>query len=579
MSGNGALSLLRDRAVGALLGAAIGDALGWPQEQNGRRVGGAKTATVQAKFQPWKRREGSRYYTYEETIQPGEYSDDTQLMVATARSLITGSDWNRHLSRSELPLWLLYERGGGGATKRAAECWLSGKPPWAHPAFRKRYFEAGGNGVAMRIAPHVFRAVESPAVCLRQVLLDGLLTHGHPRALLGALVYAHALWLASRTEGTLEYGQLIDQLIQQRETWSTLPTAERGFPADWNIQAEVQYPGSYPKIWEGTVHEILDGLQVVKSAMHKGALALDHDVLEQMGAFDPKTNGAGTVSALAAIYLASRYAADPTTGLLEAAFAPKTDTDTYASMVGGLIGALRGTDWILPEWKQVQDYTYIGKLAVSLLEMQPKEQEPPIWDKNASEYLQSLMEQGHIEGAVLGPLGTIVQAEKVEHQTTSVTAKALTWRATMSSGQTIFLTRIRRSIDKEIVQPPSAKGTGTLQYSHSRMADEPGATSPLGSEISVSATPEGKLLTLLEELSRSFPPQIPASAAFGALSSILLQLDYVRKAIDEKMPLDLVSRDVFVLNILQKDSRLGRTLSIREFKSIATRLIEYLDQP
>src|SRR5215471_15049583 len=63
-------------------------------------------------------------------IGAGEYSDDTQLLLATTRSLLYGEQWAKYLSHYELPLWLLYERGGGGATKRAAAAWQRNVTPW-----------------------------------------------------------------------------------------------------------------------------------------------------------------------------------------------------------------------------------------------------------------------------------------------------------------------------------------------------------------------------------------------------------------------------------------------------------------
>lgn len=103
----------------------------------------------------WIQRAGGRFYAHEEEIKAGEYSDDTQLIIATGRSLLESDDWYQVLTEVELPLWTAHERGGGGATKRAAASWLSGKPPWTTPAAdQRRYFEAGGNGVIMRILPH-----------------------------------------------------------------------------------------------------------------------------------------------------------------------------------------------------------------------------------------------------------------------------------------------------------------------------------------------------------------------------------------------------------------------------------------
>lgn len=103
-----------ERARGAFVAAAVGDALGWPMEDRGNRVGGTAKVKPMPRMVPWVRREGGRYAPHEQPIPAGGYSDDTQLLLAVARSRLRGDDWYRHLVEAELPVWLLYERGEEG---------------------------------------------------------------------------------------------------------------------------------------------------------------------------------------------------------------------------------------------------------------------------------------------------------------------------------------------------------------------------------------------------------------------------------------------------------------------------------
>lgn len=73
---------------------------------------------------------GTRYVAYLDPVQAGEYSDDTQLILAVARACLHGPDWWRWLARVELPQWSIYARGGGGAVLRAARTWARGREPW-----------------------------------------------------------------------------------------------------------------------------------------------------------------------------------------------------------------------------------------------------------------------------------------------------------------------------------------------------------------------------------------------------------------------------------------------------------------
>ena len=99
----------KEKYTGALIGAAIGDALGWPNEQNSKNI--RKNRNSIRTYVEWNRRAGGKYWPHEEKICAGEYSDDTQLIIATARSLLRGRQWSNFFRQAELPAWLKYERG------------------------------------------------------------------------------------------------------------------------------------------------------------------------------------------------------------------------------------------------------------------------------------------------------------------------------------------------------------------------------------------------------------------------------------------------------------------------------------
>lgn len=363
------LQSLASRARGVFLGAAVGDALGWPQEQNSGIVGGHKNATISptADFRAWDRYGGSHYQKYIEPVAAGGYSDDTQLVLATARAVL-GPDWFTTLTDTELPLFLLYQRGAGGATLRACRAWASGAPPWRGGATQKarksqeQYFSAGGNGVAMRIAPHVIVGVpNSPRDLVARVVRDGVTTHGHPRALVGAAAYAIALRVLLTTDGTLEYGELAAR-VEADDSWQIPEIAFSALPDEW-VKAATQQQEDLISWWTTAVHETRELLARTETGMRSGILGNDGGMLDALGCFDKRVNGAGTVTAAGAIYLASRNAPRPQSGLMRAAFLQGADTDTLASMTAALLGALHGPDWLKPLSSQVQDHEYITHLA------------------------------------------------------------------------------------------------------------------------------------------------------------------------------------------------------------------------
>jgi len=344
-----------------MLATAIGDALGWPNEPRSKNR--AKRPAAVDCFVEWTRSSNSPRW-HDEKILPGEYSDDTQLTLSVARSIIAG-DWEKFFSEKELPYWLKYERGGGSAMLKAARCYQEGLLPW-RSSYARNYFNAGGNGVVMRILPHVIASAKTPdpAGLIKDVIKDALITHGHPRAILGAACYAYALDYLLRKDTTLEYGELVAAVIDGQNVWG------RGLEPEpfgrWLDAAQKYSDHNFSTEWENIRAHMAEQLEFIGASLKKGLILDDTKVLTHLDCFG-KFNGAGDVSALSAIYLASKYANNPPLGIKVPAFAFGADTDTVASITGGLLGMLNGTNWIPAEWKKVQDYDCLIQMADLLL--------------------------------------------------------------------------------------------------------------------------------------------------------------------------------------------------------------------
>lgn len=397
-------------------------------------------------FITWRRREGGRFQPHEEEIAAGTYSDDTQLMLAVARSRLVG-DWWRSLTEHELPFWLLYERGGGGATKRAATSWSRGTAPWADKG-AQRYFGAGGNGVAMRIAPHslTMRSFDDVAGA---VVADGIATHGHPRALVGALVQAYAVHRSLVQRDVLAYGELIEDVLSA-EAWRRFISPADHAP-DWEDAASQAVDGAYRDLWNEVVHETEELLEVAREGMSHGALAVDRPVLEKLGAFG-KSSGAGHVCAVGALFLASRYASQPSGGVVAAAFAKGADTDTLAAMTGAILGAIHGTDWVATASRHLEDGAYVRRLARDLVSghtiEQPPQDAPPttrtFWRQFGEPKVGTRVElPGRRQGAVIAI---------VQHPTKRADLLPLTWVVELHDGQTLHFKRVKK-IDPAPTKP------------------------------------------------------------------------------------------------------------------------------
>ncbi len=360
---------IAEKCKGALLATAVGDALGWPNERPSKTQG--LTGTVSTHFIEWVRKGNAPTYQ-SETILPGEYSDDTQLTLSVARSIIAGN-WEVFFMKQELPFWLNYQRGGGRAVLTAArfykiksnyKLWESGK--------KRDYFNAGGNGAAMRILPHVIAnaASNNIAPLMIDVFRNTMITHGHPRAFLGALCYAFALNHLLRKKTDLKRGELIQAVLDGKCHWGELTNFH--IFDDWIITAPPYGEHDFRTEWEVTCTRMTNQLAMLLKELPKGTFMNDRDILARLDCFG-KASGAGDVTILAALYLSTKYASNPVLGMKVPAFSHGADTDTIASITGGLLGMLNGMDWLLPEWLEVQDYTCLLHIADLLLAENGKE--------------------------------------------------------------------------------------------------------------------------------------------------------------------------------------------------------------
>ena len=137
-------------------------------------------------------------------------------------------------------------------------------------------------------------------------------------------------------------------------------------PAQWLNLAEKYSGFDYLRVWSDTVSNMTEKLEYIAESLNKGLLVNDEVVLKHLECFD-KTNGAGDVAILSSLYLTSKYANNPELGIKIAANLPYADTDTIASMTGGLLGMLSGTTWIPIEWKLLQDYDCLVNITEILL--------------------------------------------------------------------------------------------------------------------------------------------------------------------------------------------------------------------
>ncbi len=177
-----------DRALGCLLGLAVGDALGTTLEFAGRDEPPALTDMV-----------GGGPFD----LAPGAWTDDTSMALCLADSLIACSGLDQHdLMQRFVRWWREGENSHNshcfdiGTTTRAA---LARFQATGNPVAGLTDPQSAGNGSIMRLAPVVLCWVEEPDQAVAAARAQSLTTHGAPAAVEGCAILAEILLDAIRT--------------------------------------------------------------------------------------------------------------------------------------------------------------------------------------------------------------------------------------------------------------------------------------------------------------------------------------------------------------------------------------------
>ena len=174
--------LLLPRFRGALVGGAIGDALGFPFEGSTRNLMLAVGSGVTQRFE----RHRSGYYP------PGQYSDDTQMTLATVDAIleVEGVE-GRVVADHFVPLWRENRIiGRGSACSEAIGRLMRGEADWESSGAPEG---RAGNGAAMRATPLGLWHYDDPAALLEDIEVVSAITHQDRRAIAGAAAVATAI--------------------------------------------------------------------------------------------------------------------------------------------------------------------------------------------------------------------------------------------------------------------------------------------------------------------------------------------------------------------------------------------------
>jgi ADP-ribosylglycohydrolase len=354
-----------ERTVLSALWAAWGDALGFITEltdADGLRYRTGGHGHIETPI-GWRRRLGGKFGTTN-PIPAGMYSDDTQLRLATSRAIKADGGFDLFaFSKLELPVWPLYELGGGRGTKTAAENLAKRDKSW-NANFFTGYDASGGNGAAMRIQPHVWAAKDPLdwGTLYSPVIRNSVCTHGHIRALLGATVHAATVGCA------LVHGRLtIDDVYRAIDSSQIVPdvvAGDRDLGRIWLPFWEDRTKTSFTHQCKEVQSELFRDLEILESIRHDDVGEAYYEAVRRLKLDDPACRGSGTLTALVAAWVCTRTKCLRET-LVTCANTLGSDTDSIATMVGAIAGCCEAS----PPDGELIDREYITSEAIRLADI------------------------------------------------------------------------------------------------------------------------------------------------------------------------------------------------------------------
>ena len=243
-----------DRAVGALLGAAAGDALGVPYELGSRRLDGTAQMIGGGLG----------------GLAPGQWSDDTEMAAVIAQVAATGADLRSEDALEQIAQgfldWYRDDPPDVGVQTRRLLSQATGEPGPVAPVLRRLGAElhaqtgrTAGNGSLMRTSPVALAHLGDPDAIADAARAVSALTHHDPVAGEACVLWCLAIDHAVRTGeldvrvGLGHVGEMWPALLDEAET------VEPSYYAASNGWVVAALLGAYSAVHEAT--SLADGLQ------------------------------------------------------------------------------------------------------------------------------------------------------------------------------------------------------------------------------------------------------------------------------------------------------------------------------
>lgn len=325
------MNILKSRFIGTLLGTAIGDALGrpfegWFRPQIEKNIG--RVTELLPDFIPYH-------------FPAGQYTDDTQLTIAIAESLVLSKGFNLDNLIKRFIDWLSEPPIGPGYGCISSIKKLLRGIPWQEAASN-----SGGNGTAMRVSPIGLFYYNNIPKLIETARISSIITHNHWAATASAIVVARSVAYLINCD-TLD----INDFLQM-------------------IASSIEKPE-----FEDYAKNILNLKRILKLNKKEALLELGGIGIKPPWPNPAKESGKGFISAyamsttLSALFCFLLSPDDFENSVIEAVMAGG-DTDTCGAITGAISGAFNGVEKIPQRWiKVLVNNKKIEELAIQLFEV------------------------------------------------------------------------------------------------------------------------------------------------------------------------------------------------------------------
>lgn len=308
---------LLDRAYGALVGGAIGDAMGMPASFLTREQIKNTYGYIKDFLKP-----DDDVQKYHGSLEAGDITDDTMESIIVSKVLIEHNGFSEEAFNNEMKKWAIEQKMLestviGPSTRRYLTALIEGRDP------KETSGKGNTNGSAMRAAPIGVKYYNDIAKCIEAAAASSLPSHGSKPAVAAACAVAVAV--SGGVHGGYSPNEILNMAYdaalygEKKGADITAPMVSKRIKL---IESIVDSVG------EGSINDILDEIAGVFGA--------------SMFAYE------SVPVALAIFYAVNGNAKEGILGAVNTG----DDADTNGSICGNICGAYSGASGLPDEWKE-----------------------------------------------------------------------------------------------------------------------------------------------------------------------------------------------------------------------------------